>query len=506
MVTPGLPIILAGLRVVFGDGFWVPNFLMALCGLAAVGLIYLSIARLSDRRTALAVALATALSYTFFNNCHRILTDAPFAAIFWAILYTYIRYRTGSARWLLLVGLLTMASVIVRVPGIAVLCPLAVGLMLDPASIETAQPRRNRRGLLCGVVILVIIAVLGAGFFIIARMVSDETQIYAGAIMSKVNADLMVHLRNIGMGFRQLPLTVSEMLTSQETYFVGLPAMLLIGIGGAGLWKRRQRFILPLIVVSVLALALYGSGHMVRPRYLMPIQPLLILAMIEGLCWNMERLPRWWKWVAKSVLFLKIVNVFTYITRPLAKWWKWVAKSVLFLKIVKVFTYIVRPLAKWWKKANLFLKVVTVFTVLIIVCNTKLLRNAVYYSYLSHTPRYYEVVKDGKFAELFEVADILRENYPDGRSAATNSDEVSILHFLSERVIISPPETSREQSAHAEEIYNFVISRGDLKFIVLDVRKRSGESFQRRLKKLFENTPSLELRHEGKRYRVYEKD
>ncbi len=519
IVTPGLPAILAGLRMLFGPGFWAPNLFMALCGLGSLALIYLSVARLSDKRTALAVALATGLSYTYFFSSHRILTDAPFAALFWAILYAYIRYRSGSARWLILAGLLSVSAVAVRAPGILFLGALAVSVIPDrPPGVS------SRKGLIPAGVILAILVVLGVGFFIVARMASNETQIYAGAIMSKVNAAPMVHLRNIGMGLRQLPMTVSEMFTSQETYFVGLPALGLIGIGGAGLWRRRQRFILPLIVISVLALALYGSGHMVRPRYLMPIQPLLILAMIEGLCWSMERLPRWWKWVAKSVLFLKIVNVFTYIMRPLAKWWKWVAKSVLFLKIVniftyivrplakwwkwvaksvlflnivKVFTYIVRPLAKWWKKANLFLKVVTVFTILIIVCNAKLLRNAVYYSYLSYTPRYYEVVKGGKFAELFDVAEIIRRDHSDNKKAATNSDEVSILHYISERTVISLPEAPRNRPAKIKKVYDSIISRTDLKFIVLE----NGT-----LEELLENTPGLKLRHDGKRYRVYERE
>ncbi|MCK4624329.1 MAG: glycosyltransferase family 39 protein [Phycisphaerae bacterium] len=446
MVTPGLPAILAGLRMLFGPGFGAPNLFMALCGLGSLVLIYLSVARLSDKRTALAVALATGLSYTYFFNCHRILTDAPFAALFWAILYAYIRYRSGSVRWLILAGLLSVAAVAVRAPGILFLGALAISIMPD-----RPPGARARKGLIPACVILAILVVLGTGFFIVARYTSTEEQIYARAIMSKVNADPMVHLRNIGMGLRQLPLTVSEMFTSQETYFAGLPALGLIGIGGAGLWRRRQRFILPAIVMSVLALALYGSGHMVRPRYLMPIQPLLLLAMIEGLCWCIKRLRR----QAKPVVYMRAVAVLVGV---------------------------------------------------IIACNTpKLLRNAVYYSHLSHTPRYYQVVRGGGFAELFEVAEILGENHSDSRSersrtdghlAATDCGKVSVLHYLSERTVISLPPIPRNRPAQTKKVYDFILSRTDLKFIIL---KNS------RTKELLENAPGFKLRHNGKRYRVYER-
>ncbi len=441
-VTPGLPVILAGLRMLFGPGFGAPNIFMALCGLGSLVLIYLSVARLSNQRMALAVTLAAGLSYTFFNQSHRILTDAPFAALFWAILYAYIRYRSGSARWLILAGLLSVSAVALRAPGILFLGALAISVIPD-----RSPGVSGKKGLIPACVILAIIAVLGAGFFIVARYAYTEEQIYAGAIMSKVNAAPMVHLRNIGLGLWQLPLTVSEMFTSQETYFVGLPALGLIGIGGVSLWRRRQRFILPVIAVSVLALSLYGKDHFIRPRYLTPIQPLLLLAMMEGLCWSIKR-----------------------FYRPAG--------------------------------AKLLLKAVTVLVGVIIACNTpKLLRSAVYYSYLSYTPRYYEVVRGGGFVELFEVADILGENHSDSRSersrtGATDSGDISVLHYLSGRTILHLPKTSSKQPAQTKKIHNFIVSHPGLKFIIM----RNAES-----KKLLENKPGFKLRHDGKRYRVYER-
>lgn len=446
IVTPGLPLILAGLQRAFGESFWAPNLLMALCGLTTAGLIYLAVARISDRRTALAVMLATALSYTFFHQSHRILTDAPFAALFWAILYSYIRYRTGSARWLILAGLLSAAAVAVRAPGILFLGSLAVSIAPDrpPGS-------ASRKGLIPACVILVVIAVLAAGFLIVARSAADGMPMYAKAIMARLNVSPMVHLRSLGLGIMKLPLAFSEMLTSQETYFVGLPALLLVIAGCVSLWRRRQRFVPPLIVMSVVALALYGRAHFIRPRYLMPIQPLLLLAMMEGLCWSVKRLR---------------------------------GRAV----------------------ATLYLKAVTVLAGAIIACNTpKILRNAVYYSYVSHTDRYHEVIMDGRSAELFPVAEVLREGARGNQAAAVDSDKVSILHFLSRRVIIPLPRTARISGGDAEVIHHFATSRSNLRFVVLDVGKRvSGEPFSRRLRELFKNTPGMALRQDGKRYLVYE--
>jgi len=445
IVTPGLPLILAGLRIIFGEGFWAPNLFMALCGLASILFIYLTVARLSDRRMALAVALATALSYTYFFNSHRVLTDAPFAAIFWAILYACVRYRAGSACWLIPAALLTAAGVAVRAPGVMILGPLAIGLMLDRPSPAGVRKRRIPKGLMAGAVILVIIAVVGGGFYLLAQATAQETPPYVGGLVSQAKAGGWIYYpRNIALGLMQLPRAISEMLTSQETYFIGLPALLLVIIGAVNLWRCGQRFVLPLILMSVLAWAFIGSYGAIRPRYLLPLQPLLVLASMEGLCWSIRR-----------------------FYRPAG--------------------------------AKLLLKAVSVLVGVIIASNApKLMRDAVYYSYLSHTPRYYQVVHKGEFAELFAVAEIIRPVHSDDRAVATNSDELSILHFLGERVIIPLPETARLSPADAEEIRHFVTSRGDLKFIVLDVGKR-------RLKELFENTLGLKLRHDGKRYRVYEK-
>ncbi|MDK1032685.1 MAG: glycosyltransferase family 39 protein, partial [Planctomycetia bacterium] len=130
--SPGLPVILAALRLLFGPGFWAPNLLMALCGLAALYLNYLFLARLRNRRMAFAVTLATAFCYSFYLRAHNILTDMPFLLLLNAMLYVAARYRQdGRLRWVALAAVLAVAGVVVRPPGAMVFGPLALGMVLD---------------------------------------------------------------------------------------------------------------------------------------------------------------------------------------------------------------------------------------------------------------------------------------------------------------------------------------------------------------------------------------
>ena len=90
-VTPGLPLLLAGLRLAFGASCWGPNLVMALSALACIFAVFRMVACLSDKATALAVALATAFSYRFLNHAQRVLTNVPFCALFWLCLLGSVR-------------------------------------------------------------------------------------------------------------------------------------------------------------------------------------------------------------------------------------------------------------------------------------------------------------------------------------------------------------------------------------------------------------------------------
>ena len=457
IVTPGLPLILAGLRVLFGDGFWAPNLFEALCGLIILLFVYLVVSRISNRFIALMCVLGVGLSFAFYYQTHRVLTDAPFAAIFWMLLYSWYRYRDGSAGWLIIIVLLSAVGLFIRAPGVMILIPL-VALVL-----ERTSGKSNKKGFLAAAAIVFIVFTEMGMFYWLARKYASGTPLYAALAFSRFSAGVWTSLFRAGKGLAQIPFTLTEMFTGQDGLFlvilVGLPILIIGGIGGAILWKRGHRFVLPLIVLCILGLAISGGFGAIRPRYLLPIQPLLFLAVLEGLCWCI------WKFYQRKG---KNVSSATYR------------------------------------------KVIMVFVLLVVISNApKVLRNAVYYSYLSHTRRYYKVIRSGEYAEVFEIAHMLRKSEDKGLIAA-DAHERSILHFLSRKIVLDLPTVKnrgRRRPAHAERLYkDFLASHKVIGFIVVrcsnDSHSRSA-IINKQLINLLDNDPRWKICYNGKRYRVY---
>ena len=146
---------------------------MAGCGVGALALIYWGISRLSDRLTALMVTLCCAFSYTFFFNCHRILTDAPGALLFWATFCVCLRASRGRLWWLPAVAILAAATVAVRAPAVLILAALAVGLLVQ----RPEKGRRRKHLLLAGVLLGTMLAVL-ALLYMLARHGPGDMPLY----------------------------------------------------------------------------------------------------------------------------------------------------------------------------------------------------------------------------------------------------------------------------------------------------------------------------------------
>jgi hypothetical protein len=68
----------------------------------------------------------------------------------------------------------------------------------------------------------------------------------------------------------------------------------------------------------------------------------------------------------------------------------------------------------------------------------RVLHDGVYYSYLSHTGRYYQVLRGGAHAESMSAAAFLAEHVKPGMTVAAIDSEASILHYLSGCVIVQP--------------------------------------------------------------------
>lgn len=397
-VTPGLPYVLAAVRAAAGEVHWPANLLMAACGLAAAGAIYLAMRRLAGRTMAVAVTVIWALSYTTVLNSQRIMTDVPFALLFWLALGLALR---GGWWMLALSAALSAAAAMIRAPGCLVIAPAALGLLMQGAG-QLGRGRRVARA----AAMLVPAAIVVGVFLLWASHARQETPLYgriASHGMHLSPADLW---RNLLAGAVKGPEAVALAFTSQRGMAflpVGWLLVALAAVGLMRLWRRGQR-IGPLVVVLYpLALLFVGGGpRAIRERYLLPVVPLVAWAVLEALEFLACRL-------ARRVEPARAARVAV---------WGLVAFCV--------------------------------------VCSTpRSLRDNVYFSWLAHTGRYHRLADGGKNARLMTLAGVLREQTAPGEPIALAGGDIRMVHYLADRHIVnltpSSPSRSRPPSAAVEQ-------------------------------------------------------
>ena len=384
-VTPGFPAILMVLQWIAGENnYWAPQLFTVLCGLGTLWLSFLIFKNFTDKNTALLVTICTALSYTFYTGSHLILTDVPFAFMFWVTLWVTLRAIRGSLCWLLPVGLMVVVSLLIRAPGIVVIGPMALGLMLDKL------PHVSRKRLLIIGATIGVIAVMTIGLmYLWGKQVKQNESLYASIAQDAGQAGAFVLLQRIGGSLWNLPSVFAEFLTGQKGFFyVGIPAFICAVIGGVIIWRRGWRTPIVIVVLCTLGLAIGGESIALRPRYAMPIQPLLVYLILEGLFWSVTQISERWK---------KPITPRTYHV-----------VGIVFLILT---TGISLP---------------------------RVLRNAVYYSYASHTGQYYDVIRKGRHKWRFEMADFLTVRAaPSDRIAIPGNG--SIIHYLTDLVTLHLP-------------------------------------------------------------------
>ncbi len=278
-VTPGLPAILGGLRLAFGENYWVWNGFISACALASFWIIYVTIARLSDRRLALSVVIATAVSCPFFIGSQKILTGIPFVLMFWSILYFCVRARQGHAAWRWAAAPLVVLAVFVWAPGVLVIGPLGVGLLSQPRRKgDAGRPRFH------GLIVLAAMAAISIALLVAARLACPTGSVYVAEVTKSAAKGVMFRIEMLLGGLWQIPFTLAEMFTGQEALApVGGVILVLMVIGGVFLWKRGQRYLPVFIVLCFLDHAILGH-ETVRPRYLLPLLPVFAYLASQGLC------------------------------------------------------------------------------------------------------------------------------------------------------------------------------------------------------------------------------
>jgi 4-amino-4-deoxy-L-arabinose transferase-like glycosyltransferase len=453
-VAPGLPAILAGLQLAFGPGLFAANLFMALCGLGTAAMTYLTLARLSDRRTAFLVALATGLSYSLFSSSHTILTDAAFALAFWAMLYSAVRYLSGSWLWLGVAAALAAVGVAIRPPGLTVLVPAAVGLMLHcPAGV------RRRRAFAAGGALLGLMLAGALGFLMLALMMSAHNPLYLRSLLDR--ADIGWNLPALTCNaLLSMPEGMAELLTSQSGFLaLSVPIMLLCGVGVCTLWRRGQRLLPVLAVLAPLPLAIFGERALTRSRYLLPLLPVYLHISLVGLLWVARKLPTWRE-----------------------------------LKLA-------RRLPREVTSRHLLI-VATVYVLILVGVNVpRLSRDAFYYGYYSRTDRYYDVIRDGKFRELADVAALLRRESSQLDDAAVTSGQLSMLQYMLDRPLLELPE-GRTKRFHANRQLKKLADYPDARVLVIETEKAGPEYLYLLGRKL----RPWRLEYDGAVYHVYLRD
>ena len=449
-VTPGLPLVLAGLRMLFGEAPWAGNLFASLCGLIGLVLIYRIIALLSDKRTAFAVVLATGFSYLYFTYSHMILTDIPFVTIYFGVFYCALRFQRGSPWWLIPAAALTVLGLSIRIPGVLVLGVLGVGLILE----KSQTIRLSRRLVSAGVLLGTALATCGA-YYLVARSVTSNTPpSLSGALAGVSDLETGLVTRCL-IAIKDILRAFSKMLTANKGGWpIAIVPALLAAVGTVNFWKRGKR-VVPILfwVYPLILIPIHRTGK-VSDRYLLAIQPLLLLLVLEGLFLCVRRF---------QAIRQNPMNSRSYL----------IAASIL--------------------------------VALVIGANArKVIRNTIYYAYYGRSDQYYNVINEGKFADLFAVAEVLQKASSPESIVGVRSDRARILHYLSRRLTVRFPRSERQSAEHARDIYRFFIDRPELRIAVVDLR-RGKDAFRRELTEAFSQSPGLELLYKGKAYRVYRK-
>ncbi len=472
-VGPGFPLILAGVRLLpgeVGDGFVSPNLLVALCGLGALWMTYVTVGRLGDRRTALAVVLVLGLSYRFYASSHRILSDMPAMLAVWVMLYAALRYQRGRWGWLALAGVMAAAAIAIRIPVALTVGPIAVGLALD----RSAVTRRGRRLIVAGVILLLTVAVW-RGWMAIAGQISPDTPAYTlkfggeSGVLAGASG-IIAWLKTVPFAASENLLeTVAEYLTGQElTWLIGLPAVAMMVVGMVVAWRAGRRLMATVFVLHLVGTLFVTGDWAIRERYMLPCMPIFLLAMFEG--------------IGRTV-------VWTSRLRHVAN----------------------RPQAT--------LVVVSLLTAMFMAANgPRTVRWAFYFSYLSYTPtRYYEKIAHGDYRELLPACDVVADRGRSDDTVELIGVRRSIVYFLSQRRISDGPAAANGKAialtgqANADSWLAHIGQPGAAKLLMVDLRGDNDDppprvAFREKLQAgLAEMTAAgrLELLYPGLDYQVY---
>ena len=410
---PGLPLALAGLRYLFGDGYWAANLFIALCGIAAAAAIYLAMREMTrETERAYAVTLSTVFSYGFYSFSHRIMSDVPYTLAFWLMMYAALRYVGGARRWLIAAVVMSAVGTLIRLPGILLAVSAAVGLALQ-------QGAQRARRMVAGAAIVTAGGVVCLGFFAFARMAGGVTPNYVNTVAPFVT-DPVSHLgARTAATAVALARTVTQVFAGQEAMWpLGLAAIALGLAGLVVLWRSGEKLPVALAVLYPAFLAELLNANGMNVRYFLPVAPVMFYALLSGVGWG-----------AQAICALK--------AKPYP-----------------------RAAARWAIAATACISIAANFP--------RVAREAFYFSYLSHTPRYFKEIHPNNPTTFLEAADTVERYCPKDATVGAEPGAVGIISYLTGRRTVSIIKLSgRDESHDVVNALDFVKKRRDVDFILV---------------------------------------
>lgn len=442
-VPPGLPIILAGLYSLFGESYFSANLFMALTALAGGLMIYLSLSLLDDKRMAFAVLVATLVCNHYYRYSHMVLTDVPFVPIFYGILYCGLRAIRGSAWWLLGVVLISVVGITIRLPGLTVLGPLAVAIAVQPF----AGKSFSRRMIVAAVLLLAILAT-AIFWYINAKQISAAVP-YAQSVNKYASSMLLDIFGRLGAYLFRYWEVFGKICTGfGNIWYVGILFMAFAVAGMIRLWRRGKPFF---AIVVVLFAGILIVVHRPNPldRYLIPVVPLLLYAILEGILWTTQLVCRYYKILPSPRVYLIVATLAGFLAicsngvYGVADFWRYAYKA---------------------RKAGSFEH------------NNRRTLGVV------------EILKDPQYRDVPVLAELGM-----GR----------IFHYLSGHELLSFPLMEYNTAEDADGFYRIFLQRTDAKLVI--VRHTGEPEFGERIRELFLGDPNLKLVYRNRRFLILER-
>jgi hypothetical protein len=297
LAPPGLPVTLAPLISAFGPNMVILKAMMLLFGVAFVAYAGLYFTRFVDRKLGIGVALLCALSPSMVHAASQILTDLPFAALLWILIYLIDRPGRFDAGKIIGVTLIGAYAVTFRSTGVA----------LGPALLLFALLHYREHGIKP----FVPLAVWGGGLAILALFTNvggaAVVSVHPKAIFEWIFIDRLP-LYNISQYAQHMVASHTYPFPwdiANDVFHVLTVALMVVGLA-AWLPRNYKRFAVIFAASYLLMLIILP---ITQPRYLWPLFPFFVFGLLNGVRVSVEWLTRAPRLAASGALAAAILLV-----------------------------------------------------------------------------------------------------------------------------------------------------------------------------------------------------